>query len=99
MALIFGVLFGINSDFEMFMVLLGVLLFYVPYVLGTTFMLFTREELAKDMQDFREAIKVINKTVKPTVPTTTPAKKTTKTITKTTVNGVETITETLTQEY
>lgn len=89
MAFIVGILFAPIGDtgVEPFMVLLGMLLFYVPYVLGIKFVLFTKEELAKATQEYQAAIRGLNK------------QKTTKTITKTTVNGVETITETLTEEY
>jgi hypothetical protein len=93
MAFIVGILFAPIGDtgVEPFMVLLGMLLFYVPYVLGIKFVLFTKEELAKATQEYQAAIRGLNKTAL--------EKKTTKTVTKTTVNGVETITETLTEEY
>jgi hypothetical protein len=98
MALIFGIIFGLNGGaMEMFKTLFFVMLFYVPYTLAMTFMLFTKEEIVKDIQSVRDAVKVYNEAVKQ-VPTTATTKQTKKTITKTIVNGVETITETITEE-
>ena len=93
MAFIFGIIFAPigEAGVEPFMVLLGMFLFYVIYVIAIRFLCFTQEELAKAWQDYQAAIRFLNKTA--------PEKKTTKTVTKTTVNGVETITETLTEEY